>query len=574
MNDDSVRSVSHLTRWQSWQFQQFPHSLRIAVWIVMPTCWFIQAASYRHNPLTDAISYLDMARGCMAGNWAALINGYWSPLYPLILSFWLTLIKPSAYREIEVVQYLNCLLLISTMFIFRYFLCCLNKFLKVLPASDSQYERLPFAVLEAIGYTLFFWMSLYMLPPSLITPDILVAALVLLIGSILLRIKTGTDQWLNYAALGLCLGLGYLAKAFMFPVSFVVIAMASFYFGNSRRAIPRLLCSFSIFLLVASPLVVSLSRDKGRFTFGDTGAINYAEFVNGVVYSHHWQGGPPGAGNPEHPTRKILDSPVIYEYGSPIGGTYPLGYDISYWYEGVRPHFELRGQLNALRHCFDSYFEIFTQLGSIATGFIAFLFLGQRFVPFLQNFLRLSFLWGPPFVALGLYSVVHVEPRFLPGFIVLIWASLFLSLRIPQRSLNVVGQIAFAIIVVLGMQIAWSVGHSVVRLMSFEPFPAWQVVGGLRANGIKAGDHVAFIGFTGLETYWAHLAGVSFVAEIPAEGTTSFVLANQETKAHVYNLFRQSGAKAVLTKSVPSEALSQEWKRLENTEYYILVLNN
>ena len=50
-----------------------------------------------------------------------------------------------------------------------------------------------------------------------------------------------------------------------------------------------------------------------------------------------------------HPTRKVFDRPAIYEFGSdPVGGTYPIWYDPSYWHEGETPHFDLRGQLRVL----------------------------------------------------------------------------------------------------------------------------------------------------------------------------------------------------------------------------------
>jgi hypothetical protein len=546
---------------------------RILLWVIMPVCWFLQAASYRHTPLTDAICYLDMAQACIRGNLGALVNGYWSPLFPSFLAVWLGVLRPSPSREVEVAQYLSCVLLIIAGFSFEYFLRCLRAYTDATSNGGPTEQRIPFAAIGAIGYSLFFWASLYMLPPSLITPDVLVWISILVAGATLLRIKSGVDGWLNFATLGFSLGLGYLAKAFMFPASFIVFGVLVFYFDNWRRYTPRLLLSLLVFLLAASPAVVSLSKAKGRFTFGDTGAINYAEYVNGVVYSYHWQGGPPGSGTPKHPTRKILDSPIVYEYASPIPGTYPLGYDLSYWYEGVRPHFELRGQLDVLRHSFDFYFDLFTRLSCLAAGFFA-LFLSERhFKPFFRDFLALGFLWIPSLAAFALYSLVHVEIRFFPGFLLMICMSFLVALRIPQSAINAVRCICVGMVMALGIQTAWAAGHNIVRLVSPNPFPEGKVVKALEAVGIKPGDHVAFIGWVAPETYWAHLAGVSFVAEVPAEGTTSFMLASQETRAHVIDLFKQAGADAVLTKSLSQEVLSGGWKKLGNTEYFILLLD-
>ena len=39
---------------------------------------------------------------------------------------------------------------------------------------------------------------------------------------------------------------------------------------------------------------------------------------------------------PGHPPRRISEAPLILEFRTPVGGTHPLWYDASYWWDGLR----------------------------------------------------------------------------------------------------------------------------------------------------------------------------------------------------------------------------------------------
>ena len=105
--------------------------------------------------------------------------------------------------------------------------------------------------------------------------------------------------------------------------------------ADRRRAIPRVLLSLVIFLGLSSPLILILSRSKGRWTLGGGGELVYAWFVNGTPVFYNWQGEAPNVGVPKHPTRKLFDRPAVYEYAAPIRGTYPPWYDPAYWNAGL-----------------------------------------------------------------------------------------------------------------------------------------------------------------------------------------------------------------------------------------------
>lgn len=542
-------------------------------WGIIPICWLIEAASYPHTIQPDGISYLDIALACSKGNWRALVNGYWSPAYSAILTVWLSLVRPSPYREVEAVHFLNCLLLAAAMVCLEYFLSSLCSYIQY--RSDGQDTRgLPDWMIKTIGFALFFWASLYMTPPSLVTPDMLVLGIALASGAILLQIAIGKNSWFKFALLGVVLGLGFLAKAVMFPLAFIFMAVSVVAVGGFRRTAPKVVICFFVFLLVSSPFVLALSKSKGRFTYSDTGAIAYAEYVNGISLFINWQGGPEGSGTPVHPTRKVFDAPKVYEYGGPIDGCYPPWSDPSYWYDGAKPHFQFKNQLAAIRLGFDQYFDIITRLSAVLAGFLVLLCWGGRFRMFSKAILSEIFLWGPALAAFGLYSLVHVESRFLPGFVILLWAALFSTLRIPKSDTSalVFRCVTIAIVSVLGFQIAWSVGHSVARLVSTRSFPEREIVQELNKSGVEEGDRVSFVGNPATDHYWAHLGRFSIVADVPYGEKSSFIAASPEVQSQVVRTFASFGVKAVVAQELPSEELARGWEKIGDTNYYVLFI--
>jgi hypothetical protein len=547
---------------------------RYIVWTIMVLCWLLEALSYRHSVYPDGISYLEIASACAKGNWHSLINGYWSPAYPALFSLVLSVFKPSVFWELTLLHCFNCLVLIGALASFEYFLRALTHHLLLTKSViEQEWKPLPAWVFRAIGYALFFWDSVYATPPSIETPDVLILALVLIAVGILLRIASGRDSLQYYAALGVVLGLAYLTKSVMFPFSFVFLAVAAFATGNFRRAASRVLLAFLLFFLITSPFALTLSRSKGRLTFGDSGRIAYAEYVNSVRPIAHWQGGPPGSGTPVHPSRKILDAPEVFEFSNPLGGSYPPWTDQSYWYEGIHPHFELGGQLKALRHSLGAYFAISMQLGCLLVVPLVVLFCFDQFGYIVKRLSRLFFLWIPALTALGLYSLILVEPRYVSPFILLLWAAAYSALRVPQSDISkvIVRASSCVVVLLLGFQNMWAVNLAATHLVLQRDFPAWTIAGELHHAGIRPGDRVAAIGDTIADHYWAHLAGVTIVAQVPADSVSTFLASGPERRMETMRLLARSGAKAVVTNNLPPLLLREGWREVGNTKYFIFV---
>lgn len=560
--------IEHETKFERW------FSRRYTLWSLMVACWLIEGLSDRHTIVPDAVNYLGSAAACLKGNWSVLINGYWSPAYPALLTCVLFLFRPSIASEVVVVNCLQCVVLVGALAGFEYFLSGLIEYVRQLSTIDGEENgAVPEWALRATAYVLFFWATLYGTPPSLETPDALVFLLIPVAAGILLRIAAGKAKALHFAALGAVLGLSYLAKAVMFPISFVFLAVAFFAAGNIRRAAPRFLLAVAAFLVVAGPFVLALSVSKGRFTFGDAGAINYAEFVNGVPFYTHWQGQPPGSGIPVHPTRMIQDSPPVYEFATPLGGTYPPSTDQSYWYEGVRAHFEMKGQLSAFRQTMEEYFDLFLRLSG-ALGVLAVLIIWSGHSrEYARDFSKLYFLWIPCVAAMGLYSLVHVDLRFISAYILILLMAAFSMLRFPRPIGGMMARAGtLAIILVVGAQLAWSVSHSILRLASSQNSPALVIAGGLKRAGIEPGDRIACIGISPGNLYWAHAAGVTIVEEVMADGVSSFVLSSPERRAGTLKVLGSTGAKAIVAENLPQQMVSDGWQQIAGTNYFIYLL--
>ena len=550
-------------------------------WVIAVVLGAFLAWDGRHAMNADGMSYLDMAEAYLRGDWNMAINAFWSPLYCWLLGLAIVVLKPSPFWEFSVAHLVNFAIYLCTLGCFHFFLLELIRYHRGQSASFSGHGgvTLPEWAWIALGYTLFIWTSLNLITISTVSPDMLVAAFVYLASGILLHIRMGSVSWLTFILLGMVLGFGYLAKAVMFPLAFIFLGVSMFSVGNLRIAVPRVLVALVVFLSVASPYVVVLSRAKGRLTFGDSGKLTYAFWVIDTPLGVHWQGEPPGSGTPLHPTRRIFDTPRIYEFGTPVGGTYPPWYDPAYWYEGVVPHFDLTGQVRMLKINADMLFRIFRDSGLIV-GCLILYFVGARRWFCVQDMAKHWVLLIPAIAALIMYSLVLVRSRYLGAFVVLLWMGIFSGIRLPESpdSKRLIECATAAMLTVMMITIAFSpvltaLSKAGQLIGGRNPWPHlhYQVTEGLNRMGIGSGDKVASLG-TSFDAYWARLARVKIVAEIPSRHVANFWAADNSIKSQVINTFATTGAKVIVAKNVPSVVSTREWKRIGNTGYHAYIL--
>jgi hypothetical protein len=130
-------------------------------------------------------------------------------------------------------------------------------------------ESLPLETppLRGLLYMVFFSLTFWFTPADMAEPDAIVFALFLLASGMVLRLYCGVHGMARVFALGLVLGCAFLAKAVMFPIAFVFLAVAAFVGKGWARILLRGVLGLISFLLVSGPFIGALSLQKGRVTY-------------------------------------------------------------------------------------------------------------------------------------------------------------------------------------------------------------------------------------------------------------------------------------------------------------------
>jgi len=548
--------------------------LRPFFWCLAIALGALQVWAHRNEMNPDGISYIELGWAAARSGLHQIVNAYWSPLYPFLLSLVFRYFHPSPQWEFTATHLLNFVVYLLSLAAFELFL---DELLIARQAAEDLSQKsisVESRTLRVWGYVFFLWASYFWLGPAWVTPDLCVSVIVFFAMAVLLWKRRSGDKWTTFAVLGGLLGLGYLAKAAMFPLSFVFLFSAFYVRRRAGASLPGTtlgtLLAAGVFAAFALPFAMSLSSQKGRPTFGDSARINYVEYVDAGPKWVHWQGKPEGTGTPLHPTRRVFSDPDIYEFSSAMPASYAPWYDPSYWYDGVQPHFLWRGQSLALWRAANVYLKIFSKSGALWVVLIVVLWLLHRkmlaqsdSVP--GEWLILLPLVAPP----AMYALVHVEFRFIApfGLMLLVWA--LTKLRVAagaqplllKRSLRVL-----TLAPVLAM--VWPVAHDVGEVIANRPYEHWEVAVGLHEMGIPSGTEAGSIG-SGSGAYWAHLAGVKIIAEIPEKDQTSFLAADPARKEEALHKFSELGAKAVVMKNSSAAQSMDGWQEVGETRYYV-----
>lgn len=554
---------------------------RLVFWCLAILFGGLQAWSARAKVVNDTISYLDMGDYLRHGHWSQVINGLWNPLYACLLGLTMSLFRPSPYREYPLVHAL-------LFFIFLFALASFDFFLRELILFRQERESTeelsaPIWVWLAIGYTVFLWSSLQLIGVWESNPDMIIAAFFYLACGFLIRIRRDVAGWSTYLALGLVLGLGYLTKAVMFPVSFLCFGVAWLTGRSLRSGIPRVLAGLLIFLAVSGPFIVALSVVKGRFTFGETGRYNYAVHVNRVP-SMHWQGENAANGLPVHATHKIFERPTIFEFASPVGGTYPVWYDPTFWYEGIKVRFDPREEARTMWKNLRWEIELFFYLnGSIVAAWFVLFYVGGKKLYVLRDLRDYWFLFVPAITTPVLYSLVHWEPRYIAPFLVVVIVCCFLSIRLPDTTES--RRLFPAVAVLLSVMLICPLGPGSIRLKSglFDFLPSRDdpnsdpvVAGEMYRIGLHPGDRIASLWYSNLGmSNWAHLAGLRIIAEVycrpdrPETLVNDFWDADPATQVKVIQVLASTGASAVISQEAPRGSGGTGWIQVGRTQYYL-----
>ena len=546
---------------------------RFFFWCVVLVLGLLNVWARRNDVTPDSISYIEIGWATARGGLHQLVNAYWSPLYPFLLSLIFRLFYPAVQWDFTAAHVLNLAFYLASFASFGLFQNELDLQREAVGELAGKYLPVLPRTMWIWGSIFFLWAGCFWLGPVWVTPDLCVAALVYLATALLFRIRGGRGNWLVFAGLGVLLGLEYLAKAAMFPLAFIFLLSAfclSRIAGSSFLAAAlRTLIATVVFVGIALPFVLALSAAKGRPTFGDSGRINYAEFVNRATRSVHWQGEPAGTGTPLHASRKIFSDPNVFEFSSPVPGSYSPWFDPSYWYDGVRPHFSVKAQAWALFRASNMYLKIFSKSGALWVVLALILVVRRKLLGWGRPSSGAWLVFLPSLAALAMYSLVLVEFRYVAPFALMLLMWMLSRMKIATGAGPLlVRRFHFVIILAPALAIAWAAGRDLYDIARNKPYEPWVVAQRLHEMGIPPGTDVGYIG-TGLDAYWAHLAGVRIIAEIPDEQQPRFIGAVAARRQQVLALFSSVGAKAVVTKNANAANVADGWRPIPGTHHFI-----
>ncbi len=516
----------------------------------------LQAWAARFYIEPDGVNYLDVAYAYLRRDWRNAINDYWSPLYSWLLAMAIRVTHVGPYWESTLLHGVNFLIFLFALGCFAFFFRELTRWWAA--SGDLEEIEVPQGwSWVLLGYAIFAYCELELIHVGTDTPDMLVSALFFLATGILIRMRREEAGWMLDAALGVVLAAGYLAKAVMFPLAFVFLFCSLFTTKNIGRGARRAAIALVVFFVFSGPWLIVLSHAKGRVTYGETGRLNYAWYVNGRE----------GAG--EKPSEIVVET-----FGAGNGGTYPLWYEPSTFNKNVHARIDVREQLRVLARSGAEYFGLLSAEKGIAAGLLVLIFFAGSGRNFGRRIGELWSAWLPAAATFGIYALVHVETRFLGAAVAIFWCALFASVALPrgESSGKLWKAVALAVTIILAVTIAKGTARDVAAVGATENVE-WDVAKELQGRGLVAGEKVAVLGHENRADYWEHLAGVQVAADIPAEDVPSYWNASAEKRAAVLDAFARAGAKFVVTDLRPPAGDMAEWFAVGTTGYYVRALS-
>lgn len=502
--------------------------IRAIAWLAILALGGFQSYAQRYAMSPDGVAYLDLSDAVVRGHWAGLVNGYWSPLYPALIGIARVIVRPSPAAEFTTLHLLNFVLFALVLLAFEYLLCAVEKRARRWPHSIFNDPR---AVAGA--YLLYGALAVTMLSPALPTPDLIVTALVFVAFAAAIGLADGPATK-NAIVIGLSLGVGALAKSFLVPWSLVFFAVLAMTL-RGRKVLPLGLGVF-VWLVIVLPWSIVLSGRLGHATFGDTGRLTYAWYVN----------------NQEAPSLQLmpggshlsqLDS-IMPGIGvtDDAPGTNPVWLDPVRWGGALRPHWDASAQMATIRTLFFFYL---TNLAPLIFFVLFALLLAEpedRGAA-VQRGLRV---YVPALAGIAAYGAIVVTTRYIAGFLIAGLLTFGAALRWPQtvtarRALlatgvpllvlsidgSVLPMLALMNAVVVALMIAWVMRDRPIWLtglaMLIVALAVRVVVNPVLPTVVRVGALLLSMGYAmlaqsaarhGLGTRFARVAGFAVVAVI------------------------------------------------------------
>jgi hypothetical protein len=206
------------------------------------------------NP--DGVSYLDLAGRVAAGDWSSFVQGYWSPLYPLLIALIGRVAGSEPIAQVATAHAINGVVAMAAVVLLWWW--------------GRRRAKPQFAVAAIATFLL---ISAGLPRIEAVTPDVLLLALLAGLGYELL-VHRGA-RWL---VTGLLLGATFLVKTSAWP--WLLLALPLRLWGaRDRPARIQVALSSAVALLVMLTWVAPMSRKAGQVTLGSAGRLNYCWYL-------------------------------------------------------------------------------------------------------------------------------------------------------------------------------------------------------------------------------------------------------------------------------------------------------
>lgn len=538
----------------------------------------------------DDISYLNVTKMIHFGDWKAALNPLWSIGYPLLLSFFHRLFPSTLHGELAAIFTLNISICLFSWFSFLWLLHSIVQFTRnTLPQSHPDTLQPSFSpFLLVAGTCVFLVAQIGFGNVSIVGPDQLIAGLFFLAVGIMLHFVQ--HQTLKVGLLfGAVLGIGFFFKAIFLAISAILLATTLLYSRKQTRAAP-LAAAAATFLFLVAIYGTALSWAYGHPTLGESGSLNYAFHVNHLPHWMGWQGGPPQLGSPIHPVHQIFDHPLVFAFGEPFHVTYPPQYALVYWYQGYHHFFNIGNATAAfllnVRYLFTLLHDNDRVVLAILLCLCLAFFLQKNRGAWVRQFIH-AWPWILPAVlGLALYLQVHLEARYVSGFIAVLGIVPFIAMELWGSGISPKLKSLMTVILVAGTALTLSPVlrdpiHLAVHRADITSGDNWKIARYLQHIGLRDGDKVAEVTtYNDIRCTWAYASGVHVVAAIgndvhdPKERLQDMHLFfdDAHTQQQVLDLFRQQGATVVVAPYMPFEVVSPGWQQIPGTTAWVFRL--
>jgi len=517
----------------------------------------------------DGLSYSDIAKAYLRGDWHNALNSYWSPLYSWFLAIGYLVFRPGIRWEILVAHVINFIGFAAALFAWNWLLREWE-----LWQGPPQHRVL----VEVAGFSVITWAGLHLVTLGFTSADMEVLALTIAVPAVLVRVRRGVAGTSDFIFLGVALGIGFLAKAAFEALIPIFLLEAAILLHTVRDR--RLYLAAGIAFLIPVSFITALSLSKGHFVISDTGKVNYSSHVTGMSLEGWKENGSWPGTKARHPITRLLDYPRVTGFESHPVGTFPLHFDPSWWWEGYPVAINWPRQLMVIR----------SNIGYCVTRFVlcpALIFavvcvLCGAGLRMLRVFPRAWFIWFPGIAMLGVYCLVYTLNRYTSGPYCLIAFCLIAScwrVRLPRWIAA-----ATAVLILLGclsrkddfVQTPRAFVKDVIGRGNPAEINDITLAETMKQAGLNPGDRVALVG-TSLGVPWLGLLGATAVATVPEtikyndrilgrlqfntyEKSDAYWRSDAAAKQRVFDAFRGVGAKWILACNVPKWANTAGWK--------------